>query len=443
MRSYKGRMNFKKMILAAVIAAALFLCSCSFGASIDTLLVPPSLGMEQEQIYNALQNAVGKDIKLQYPKTGDYLSAFILSDLDGDNENEALVFYTKMGLSAAENGLRINVLDQDNDTWRSVCDIPAEGAEIERVIISPIGAYADAQIVIGYSIVDQSDKGLVVYDYENGGLIKNFTAIYSLFDIHDLDGDGLQELLVLQTDSSTSGAKAAVYVPDEQKQFRKTQLTLRSSCTGFSQVQYSKRDDGSAAVYADMLTGVTTMQTELFSFDGTKLKHIFDDESAASETTRSVGCPTLDIDGDGTPEVPVQTVFPGYEGNVTDQNIRLTRWMTIGDNCFEEKYRSYFSVSEGYAFMLPKLWQTDVTAVSDGITGDIVFYHYTGSLSEPMQELMRIGIASDRDTRDSLLEDGYSLIHSRGNAYYFINVCESNDSLYLPESELLSCFRFV
>ena len=173
-------MNFKKMILAAVIAAALFLCSCSFGASIDTLLVPPSLGMEQEQIYNALQNAVGKDIKLQYPKTGDYLSAFILSDLDGDNENEALVFYTKMGLSAAENGLRINVLDQDNDTWRSVCDIPAEGAEIERVIISPIGAYADAQIVIGYSIVDQSDKGLVVYDYENGGLIKNFTAIYTI-----------------------------------------------------------------------------------------------------------------------------------------------------------------------------------------------------------------------------------------------------------------------
>jgi len=117
--------------------------------------------------------------------------------------------------------------------------------------------------------------------------------------------------------------------------------------------------------------------------------------------------------------------------------------MTIGDNCFEEKYRSYFSVSEGYSFMLPKLWQTDVTAISDGITGDIVFYHYTGSLSEPMQELMRIGIASDRDTRDSLLEDGYSLIHSRGNAYYFINVCESNDSLYLPESELLSCFRFV
>ncbi|MGN0585239.1 MAG: hypothetical protein ACI4JD_07275 [Ruminococcus sp.] len=433
----------KRRLLVFLLAPAMLLGGCSFGATIDTLLVPPSLGKEQEQIYQALQDAVGKDIKLQYPKTGDYLSAFILSDLDGDGEDEALVFYAKTGLSAAENNLRMNVLDKGKDTWSSVCDVPAEGAEIERVIISPIGAYTDTQIVIGYSIVDQSDKGLVVYDYENGGLVQNFDVTYSMFDIHDLDGDGLQELLVLQADSASAGARAAVYVPDEQKRFRKTQLSLRSGCTGFSQVLYDEREDGSAVVYADMLTGVTTMQTELFCFDGTRLTHLIEDESAASETTRSVGCLTLDIDGDGTPEIPVQTVFPGYEGNAADQNIRLTRWMTPGTESLTEKYRGYYSVSEGYAFMLPESWQTEVTAVSDGITGDIVFYHYAGSLSEPMQELMRIGTASDRDSRDSLLEDGYSLLHSRGNAYYFMNVCESTDSLYLPESELLSCFRFV
>lgn len=442
MQPYNGRMSLKRSALAVFLTVFMILCGCSFGASLDTLLVPPSLGQEQEQIYQALQHAAGKDIKLQYPKTGDYLSAFILSDLDSDGENEALVFYAKMGLTAAENNLRLNVLDKRQNTWSSVCDVPAAGAEIERVIISPIGAYTDAQIAIGYSIVDQSDKELVVYDYENGGLVQNFTANYSLFDIHDLDGNGSQELLVLQADS-TAAAKAAVYVPNEAGQFRKTQLSLRSSCTGFSQVLYATREDGSAAVYADMLTGVTNIQTELFSFDGDKLSHILDDESAASETTRSVGCLTLDIDGDGTPEIPVQTIFPGYEGNAADQNIRLTRWMTVDSDRLTEKYRGYYSVSEGYAFMLPKSWQQAVTVISDGITGDIVFYHYTGSLSEPMQELMRIGTASDRDTRDSLLEDGYSLLHSRGNAYYFMNVCESQDSLYIPESELLSCFQFV
>ncbi len=435
--------RLKLKLSAAAALTAFTLTGCSFGATIDSLLVPPSLSQEQEQIYQALQNAVGRDIKLQYPKTGDYLSAFILSDLDSDSTEEALVFYEKSGLSPSENSLRINVLDKKNGSWQSICDVPAEGAEIEKVMISPVGGDSDPQVVIGYSIVDQSDRGLVVYDYNSESLNKRFTATYSLFDIHDLDGDGRQELLILQSDSNAAGATAAVYVPDDAGQFRKNQLSFRSSCTGFSQVLYAKQEDGSAVVYADMLTGVTTIQTELFRYDGEKMHHILEDESVVSETVRPASCLTLDVDNDGTPEIPVQTVFPGYEGNAADQSIRLTRWMSASSNKLTEKYRGYYSVSEGYAFMLPEKWQSEVTAISDGLTGDIVFYHFTGSLSEPMQELMRIGMASDHDTRDSMLEEDYSLLHSRGNAYYFVNVPESSDSLYIPESDLLSCFLFV
>ena len=430
-------------LLALLLAAVMTLCGCTFGATIDTLLVPPKMSDEQEQIYQALQNAVGKDIKLQYPKSGDYLSAFILADFDGDREDESLVFYQKTGLSAAENSLRVNVLDKNDGTWMSVCDIPAEGAEIERVMISTLGVQTDTRIIIGYSVMDQSDRALVVYDYADGILSHGFSASYSLFDIHDLDGDGTQELLILRSDSSATGAQAAVYAPDENEQFRKTQLTLRSGCTGFSQVLYAQQEDGSAVVYADMLTGVTTMQTELFRYDGLKMEHVLEDESAASETTRPVGCLTLDIDSDGIPEIPVQTVFPGYEGTASDQNIRLTRWMTADGGQLREKYRGYYSVSEGYAFMLPETWREQVTAISDGLTGDIVFYHYAGSLTEPMQELLRIGTASDRETRDSRLAEGYRLLHSRGNAYYFMETVESTDVLYLPESDLLGCFLFV
>ncbi len=432
-----------KKCLSAAASLSLLLTGCSFGATIDSLLVPPGLSQEQDQIYQALQNAVGKDIKLQYPTSGDYLSAFILSDFDRDGAEEALVFYDKTGLSAVENTLRMNILDKDGSGWRSVCDIPAAGAEIEKVMISPIGNDDDARIVIGYSVADQYDRALVVYDYESGSLAECFTESYSLFDIHDLDGNQTKELLVLHADSSGAKARAAVYSPDEAGQYRKTQLSLRSSCTGFSQVLYEKQEDGSAVVYADMLTGVTTIQTELFRYDGSSMSHVLTDKSAPSETMRSVSCLTLDIDSDGTPEIPVQTVFPGYEGNASDQNIRLTRWMTEEGGVLTEKYRGYYSVSDGYAFMLPKEWQSEVTAVSDGITGDIVFYHFTGSLTEPMQELMRIGMASDRETRDSLIEEGYKLLHSRGNAYYFMNVIYSTDSLYLPESKLLGCFLFV
>ena len=421
----------------------MLLCGCAFGATIDSLLVPPRLSGEQEQIYQALQDAVGKDIKLQYPKSGEYLSAFILADFDGDRAEESLVFYEKSGLSAAENSLRMNVLDKNGETWMSVCDVPAVGAEIERVMISPIGMKTATRIAVGYSVVDQSDRALVVYDYANGNLSQTFTAPYSLFDIHDLDGNGTQELLILRSDNSMGNALAMVYAPDGQDQFRKTQLSLRSSCTGFSQVLYARQEDDAAIVYADMLTGVTTMQTELFRYDGSKMHHVLEDTSAVSETNRPVSCLTLDIDGDGTPEIPVQTVFPGYEGTASDQNIRLTRWMTAEGSQLREKYRGYYSVSEGYAFMMPEPWRENVTAVSDGLTGDIVFYHYTGSLTEPMQELLRIGTASDREARDSRLAEGYRLLRSRGNAYYFMYPVESTDALCLPESDLMGCFLFV
>ncbi len=433
----------RRIIGCLVLSLLLMLCGCTYGATVDTLLVPPRLSGEQEQIYQALQNVAGRDIQLQYPKSGDYLSAFILADIDGDRAEESIVFYEKTGLSAAENKLRINVLDKDGDVWRSVCDMPTVGAEIERVVIAPVGQRDAARVVIGYSVVDRSDRALVVYDYTSDGLSQCFSAAYSLFDVQDLDGNGTNELLVLRADSALSGAQAAVFTPDENDRFRKTQLSLRSSCTGFSQILYAREEGEEAVIYADMLTGVTTMQTELLRYDGERLSHVLPDESAASETTRSVGCLTLDIDDDGVPEIPVQTIFPGYEGTASDQNIRLTRWMTAEDGKLREKMRGYYSVSEGYAFMLPEPWQENVTAVSDGLTGDIVFYHYTGSLTEPMQELLRIGTASDRESRESRIEEGYHLLHSRGNAYYFMMAVESADALCLPESELIGSFRFV
>ena len=76
-----------------LIGAALLLTGCAVGTSVDNLLKPPQLSVEQEQIYQALQNAVGNNITLQYPRSGDNLSAFIVCDMDDDGEDEAMVFY--------------------------------------------------------------------------------------------------------------------------------------------------------------------------------------------------------------------------------------------------------------------------------------------------------------------------------------------------------------
>ena len=125
------------------IVAALFtgaaLTGCTFGASIDTLMAPPKLSEEQEQIYDALTLAEGTAISLKYPKSGKYLSAFIIEDIDGDGGDEAIVFYERNNHAPDENALRINVLDMKDGRWTSVHDLAAVGSEIEEVMISKLG----------------------------------------------------------------------------------------------------------------------------------------------------------------------------------------------------------------------------------------------------------------------------------------------------------------
>lgn len=130
----------------------LLLSGCTFGATVDALLTPPHLRGEQEQIYQALENAVGNRITLQYPRSGDHLSAVMISDLDGDGQDEAAVFYRKESSLSTENALRLNLLDQADGTWMSVCDLPAEGAEVDRGFTADIGGRQ--RLIIGYSQVD-------------------------------------------------------------------------------------------------------------------------------------------------------------------------------------------------------------------------------------------------------------------------------------------------
>lgn len=418
----------------------LLLTGCTFGATVDALLTPPHLRGEQEQIYQALQNAVGNRITLQYPRTGEHLSAVMIADLDGDALDEAAVFYRKEGTLTTENALRLNLLDQVDGEWMSVCDLPAEGAVIDRVVVSNIGN--QERLIVGYAQVDQSDKALVIYNYTDGSLTKNFTVSYSSFEVADLDGDTTRELMVFRAAEGEHNAEAAVYVLDERDNYTRYALTLQAKFTEYSQVLCGSTQNGNIAVYLDGVVGATTMRTEILQFDGRNLIRLSD--TTDTSTLRPIGWLTMDIDQDGVPEVPVQGLFPGY--NETDSDlIRMTHWMTVTqDGSLQEKSRGYYSLGEGYAFLLPPNWKKTVTVQNDTLTGDLVFYHYSGDRFAAMPELMRIAVATDTANRDSRLEEGYQLLYSRGNAFYFVKVPEnSTDELARSVGDLLGYFMFV
>ena len=83
------------MKIRAILALLMtvLLTGCSMGVSVENLLTPPKLDAQQNEIYQALISSSGAAIQLKYPKSGDYRSAFVVRNIDGEESEEAFVFY--------------------------------------------------------------------------------------------------------------------------------------------------------------------------------------------------------------------------------------------------------------------------------------------------------------------------------------------------------------
>ena len=154
--------------LGSFLTAAAFsltLTGCSIPrviGSVDTLLTPPRLTDDQNDIYDALSaHLSGDSMHLVYPQKGENLSAFIFCNLDADPSDEAVVFYQQTTSSTAAAPISMAVLDLVTGSWQVVSETELEGSAVEDVtLLSADGAQLLAQC--GFEVEDLGLPGLVV-----------------------------------------------------------------------------------------------------------------------------------------------------------------------------------------------------------------------------------------------------------------------------------------
>lgn len=405
----------------------MLLSGCTFGTSIDTLMAPPKLSLEQEQIYSALTDAAGSSISLKYPKSGKYLSAFIVEDIDGDGGSEAVVFYEKNSLAAPENTLRINILDSENGKWRSVYDTPADGSEIERVMISRLGENQRMNLIIGSSLINRSEKTATIYSYSDGELERTFSDSYSFIDVTDLDRDESNEFLLLKGSANGNPAAAEAYKLDDAGKYHRYRIELSGGFTEFDSVCYGELSEDHRGLYIDAVSAAGFIQTDIIYMNEKGLNKIFSDPEESAATLRSSGCSSYDVDGDGVVELPMQSVAPGYEDSAEGEQLRLTEWKTVGESGkLTSKYTSYYSVGDGYAFIFPEKWRNKVTVRRDAVNDEIVFCAYSDG--EMGRELMRIYCADDEASAKDRLSTGYMLLRTKGESAYLAYISPNSDN---------------
>lgn len=444
-----------RRLLSGMLAAFLTvqLPSCAFSGNVETMLSPPRLTVEQENIYRALQAAVGSSVSLKYPKSGERLSAFTVEDLDGDGQDEAIVFYESSRSTEDENRLRLGLLAQEDGTWRAMAEYPTAGAEVERIDIEQLGTNSRKNLVIRYSVVDGANRTAEVLHYDDKALTRTLSLPYSRMSVTDLDGDGTRELLVLSGSTTSATASATVYALDEKGSYLQTTAQLPETVTEISSIGYGTvpalyGTGQIPAIFVDGSSGATTAQTVVLSYADSALTLVYTDSpDRFPNTSRPAGLLTADLNGDGEPEIPVQTVFYGYANAEDGSPLSMTNWYVCRGGVLMLEYSSYYAVQEGYVFLLPKRWERRVTAVPED--EEIVFYEYDPDTQKEdgspvlRAPLLRLRTVTDPVQADNLQENGYLLIQKRGGSYYLANAESGSASLTLTQSELLFAMKYL
>lgn len=440
----------KKVIrFCVMLLVCVMMCGCS--VSMDNLLIPPKLTAEQNEIYRELLNSVGS-VKLKYPKSGEYRSAFVLKDIDDEAGIEALVFYESKNVQSGESALRMKILDKNNGKWEAVYDLACPGSEVESISFSSLGNSGKVDIIVCYSMFNQTEKSFVVLNYQDKIPQVLFTSVYSCLEVFDLNNDGLDELVSVSTDKVNQVSVAMMFTNGVNGFEKLSETMIFGKAATYTRCTKGRLDKDNPALFLDYTKGNGQSGTDvLYCYDNALFcPDGWGGGSGSVNISRVVNdymaeIYSMDIDGDGFIEIPATTPLPGYEISPKGEQLCAVMWYTVKDDLYVPDHYSYYSGKYRFALLFPNRWRGIVSAIANFTTNEIVFVTYDAELGiagSENNELMRIRSVDKDDAEAVAAAQGLKILGESDDTLF---CCIESNSYYssalaLTESELKNSF---
>jgi len=288
--------------------------------SAEQLIRPPKLTGENALIQEAFEAAVGSDVFLVSPISGEYRAAFVQYDLDNDRFEENIVFYTK---AESPNEVRMHFLKFDGENWFSLGDITGNGSDVFDIDFFDLDNSGTCEIAVRWALSDsQKNKTLSLYKIgeQDGESDVSTLSVIQIYDylVDDFDLDRQNELLYLTANSTDQEQPFRVNLiklnPDTASFEFVCEIQLSSSIT--SPIQYlSDIKDGVYRFYIDCETYDGTYITEILCYDSENsvLARVQNEEGVklSELTLRSGVFLCEDRDDDKIIEIPIERKYEG------------------------------------------------------------------------------------------------------------------------------------
>ena len=379
--------KIKAIMVAMAVAVTAFMPGCSFvGMSDNDLLKPPKATGEKAEIQKLIESNAGVNYSLVYPQSGDYRSAIIMQDIDGDSADEAIAF-----CKTGKNSLNINIMfiKKVADKWTTIKTFDNVNSDVDRVYFSDVDNNGRKEVIVGWSSYLTGGNQITMYSYAKEGVTEtmvNSDAMYTDMTVFDITNDGVDDLIVLtnQQDKTlnTTITTARLYSSCIKDKFSKvSEIKTNPNIIGYSKIQQGYVNNNVKGLFLDGLTSNANEQiTEVLYFSQERkiLVNLLDsmqtDGDVENITKRNTISVCKDVDGDGIIEVPSP-----YTPVISDTSITpcsITKWYKIDsvNETIIESCHTVASYSDGFYFILPKEWENNIVAVNDNSSRVTSFY---------------------------------------------------------------------
>ncbi len=406
-------MNIKKITALIMTVILVIMCSgCSLDFfSVESLLAPPVQSGKNGEVQKAFNTLMkDKKVQLKTPASGDFQTAFVLYDVNGDSIDEAFVFYTD---ASVESTVRMALLECIDDEWMISSDIKGAGSGVFDICFNDLDGDGFSEIFVSWSLFD-SKITRVVSVYEP---IFTKDGVFTLESIGseycntkcflDFNGDMKNDLVVVYLDDTAETQKSVLRffsLSPEKQLVKYSEINIDSSITSVEAITndvIKAGDQSYARLFIDCLKNEKTMFTDMVYWDTESSKPVRAFTEPYLTTVRSSKILSRDIDNDGNIEIPVVTTLKGdsKQFSLTDYDnvytFTLLNWLDVKGDVNKDNIQTLYNPLDGY--LLKFSWNGRISIRYDSVQTALLFCEWSESQNSYGDELFSIAYREVKD----------------------------------------------
>lgn len=431
-------MKTNKRIWALLLLAALLLAGCSMRTA-EQLYTPPKRSADYDDLQSAIDKAM-EDLAYCAPLTGENQQPVQMADLDGDGEQEYLLF----AKGTQERPLHILVFCKTENGYVHTDTVQSNGTSFDLVECVNMDDKPGVEIVVGRQVSDQVPRSVSVYQMSDNNLEQVLSANYSKLLMVDLDNNGISKLMVMRPgETDTDNGIVELYTLVDGALQRSNEVSMSRPADKIKRIITGKLYGGGLAVYLASTVDDTALITDVYTLrDGMLTNVTFSNESGTSiQTMRNFYVYADDIDNDGVVELPSLLTMKPVEGTTDGERYHMIRWYAMTPDGVEvDKLHTFHNFEGGWYMHLSGELTSRMSVLRTG--NEFEFYLWDEAY-KTNEKMMTVYTFTAQNREEQATADGRFVLLRTESTVYAASMTEAATALGITRDNVIYSFRMI